>query len=193
MQMKSVSCVNAGRQNSYATGTSGTRANTLGTGGNYSGQQRVVKCFNCQGEGNGKVLNEEELEFLADPGIAKGPVTQSIITHNATYQADDLDAYDFDCNEISTAKAVLMTNLSSYGSDVLSEVPIFEVPISGQKMPYSEPSHFVEHSKIEIHSDSNIISYSQYLIESQTAAVHDTNFSAQQDALILYVFDQLSN
>ncbi|GJS41826.1 retrovirus-related pol polyprotein from transposon TNT 1-94 [Tanacetum coccineum] len=114
------------------------------------GQQRVMKCFNCPGEGhmarhclkpkrkrdvtwfrdkvllveaqgNGKVLNEEELEFLADPGITEGPFTQSVITHNAAYQADDLDAYDSDCDEISTAKAVLMVNLSSYGSDVLFE------------------------------------------------------------------------
>ncbi|GJS29069.1 reverse transcriptase domain-containing protein [Tanacetum coccineum] len=217
-----------GRQNSYAAGTSGTRANTSGTGGNYSGQQRVVKCFNCQGEGhmarqcpkpkrkrdatwfrdkvllveaqgNGKVLNEEELEFLADPGIAEGPVTQSVITHNAAYQADDLDAYDSDCDEISTAKAVLMANLSSYGSDVLSEVPISDntnndmLNQSVQEMPYSEPSHFVEHPENEIHSDSNIILYSQYLIESQNAAVQDTNSSAQQDALILSVFEQLSN
>ncbi|GJY74374.1 putative ribonuclease H-like domain-containing protein [Tanacetum coccineum] len=111
-----------GRPNSYAAGTSGTRANTLGTRGNYSGQQRVVKCFNFQGEGNGKVLNEEELEFLADPGIAEGTVSQSVITHNAAYQADDLDAYDSYCDEISTAKAVLMANLSNYGYDVLSEV-----------------------------------------------------------------------
>ncbi|GKE22685.1 hypothetical protein Tco_1434197 [Tanacetum coccineum] len=59
-------------------------------------------------------------EMLLDPGIAEGPVTQSIITHNAAYQVNDLDAYDFDCDEISTAKAVLMANLSSYGSDVLS-------------------------------------------------------------------------
>ncbi|GJU82066.1 retrovirus-related pol polyprotein from transposon TNT 1-94 [Tanacetum coccineum] len=114
------------------------------------GQQRVVKCFNCQGEGrmarqcpkpkrkrdatwfrdefllveaqvNGKVLNEEELEFLADPGIAEDPVTQTVITHNATYQADDLDAYDSDCDDFSTAMTILMANLSSYGSDVLSE------------------------------------------------------------------------
>ncbi|GJZ44696.1 hypothetical protein Tco_0591951 [Tanacetum coccineum] len=70
---------------------------------------------------NGKLLNEEELEFLADPSIAEGPVTQLVITHNASYQADDLDAYDSNYNEISTAKAVLMANLSSYGSDVLSE------------------------------------------------------------------------
>nr|GEX31441.1 hypothetical protein [Tanacetum cinerariifolium] len=36
-------------------------------------------------------------------------------------QTDDLDAYDSDCNDISSAKAVLMTNLSSYCSDVFSE------------------------------------------------------------------------
>nr|GFB57925.1 hypothetical protein [Tanacetum cinerariifolium] len=45
-----------------------------------------------EAQGSGKVLNEEELEFLADPGIAKGPVTQTVITHNAAYQADDFDA-----------------------------------------------------------------------------------------------------
>ncbi|GJT73271.1 retrovirus-related pol polyprotein from transposon TNT 1-94 [Tanacetum coccineum] len=151
--------------------TSGTRTNTSGTGGNYSGKQRVVKCFNCQGEGhmarqcpkpkrkrdatwfgdkvllveaqgNGKVLNEKELEFLADPGIAEGPVTQLVITHNVAYQADDFYAYNSDCNEISIAKVVLMANLSSYDLDVLFE---------------------------------------------------DTNSSTQQDAMILSVFEQLSN
>ncbi|GKD24668.1 hypothetical protein Tco_1230882, partial [Tanacetum coccineum] len=129
-----------------------------------------------EAQGNGKVLTEEELEFLADPGIAEGLVTQSVITHNAAYQADDLDAYDSDYDDISTAKAVLIANLSSYGSDVLSKVPISNtnndmLNQSVQVMPYSEPSHFVEHSENEIHSDSNIIMYSQYLIESQTAAV----------------------
>ncbi|GJS27251.1 hypothetical protein Tco_0487871 [Tanacetum coccineum] len=86
----------------FAEGTSGTKANISGIGGNNSSQQRVVKCFNCQGE--------------------EGPVAQTVITHNATYQADDLDAYDSDCDDFSTAKAVLMANLSSYGSDVLSEI-----------------------------------------------------------------------
>ncbi|GJR20481.1 integrase, catalytic region, zinc finger, CCHC-type containing protein [Tanacetum coccineum] len=196
--------------NSYAAGNLGTRANTLGIRGNYLGQQRVVKCFNCQREGHmarqcpkpkwkrdatwfrekvlfveaqgtGKVLNEEELKFLADPGIVEGPVTQSVITHNVTFQEDDLDAYDSNCDEISTAKAVLMANLSSYGSDVLSEVPISDNTNNDMlnqivpKMPYSEPYHFVEHPENEIHN------------------VQDTNSSAQQDALILTVFEQLSN
>ncbi|GKD25207.1 hypothetical protein Tco_1231421 [Tanacetum coccineum] len=44
---------------------------------------------------------------------------------NVAFQTDDLDAYDSDCDDISSAKVVLMANLSSYDSDVLSEVPHF--------------------------------------------------------------------
>ncbi|GJS61071.1 retrovirus-related pol polyprotein from transposon TNT 1-94 [Tanacetum coccineum] len=152
-----------------------------------------------EAQGNGKVLNEEELEFLADLGIAKGPVTQSVITYNAAYQAGDLDAYDSDCDEISTAKAVLMANLSSYGSDVLFEVPYsdntnnYMLNQSVQEMSYSEQPHLVNYPENEITSDINIIPYSRYLLETQNAAVQDTNSSGQQDALILSVFEQLSN
>ncbi|GJW33622.1 retrovirus-related pol polyprotein from transposon TNT 1-94 [Tanacetum coccineum] len=34
---------------------------------------------------------------------------------------EDLDTYDSDCDDISNAKAVLMDNISNYGSDVISE------------------------------------------------------------------------
>ncbi|GKB13174.1 hypothetical protein Tco_0847097 [Tanacetum coccineum] len=47
---------------------------------------------------------------------------QTVITHNVSYQADDLDAYDSDCDELNSAKVALMVNLSHYGSDALSEV-----------------------------------------------------------------------
>nr|GEZ48828.1 hypothetical protein [Tanacetum cinerariifolium] len=91
-----------------------------------------------EAQGSGKVLNEEELEFLADPGVAE-------------------------------AKTVFMANLSSYRSNVLSKVPYFEnthndmLNQSVQDMPYSEHTHL------------------------------DTNSSTQQDAMILFVFKQLSN
>nr|GEY55392.1 hypothetical protein [Tanacetum cinerariifolium] len=64
---------------------------------------------------------EEELEFLADPGIAETSSTQYAVTNNAAYQADDLDAYDSDCDELNLAKITLMVNLSHYGSDNLAE------------------------------------------------------------------------
>nr|GEV35568.1 hypothetical protein [Tanacetum cinerariifolium] len=69
-----------------------------------------------------KNLCERVQLLMQDRGVAEGPVTQMIITHNAAYQADDFDACDSDCDDFSTAKAILMANLSSYGSDVLSEI-----------------------------------------------------------------------
>ncbi|GJS59099.1 retrovirus-related pol polyprotein from transposon TNT 1-94 [Tanacetum coccineum] len=120
-----------------------------------------------------------------------------LIMGNAAYQADDLDAYDSDCDELNTAKVALMANLSHYGSDALSEVHNHDNVNNDmtnqvvQAMPSSEQSNVVNHSETEITSDSNIIPYSQYLIESQQVVVQNSNSSAQQDDLILSVIEQL--
>nr|GFA26473.1 hypothetical protein [Tanacetum cinerariifolium] len=123
--------------------------------------------------------------------------TQTVITHNAAYQADDLDAYDSDCDELNTSKVELMANLSHYDSDDLAKVHNHDnvnhtvINQVVQAMPFSEQSNIMNHSGIEITSDSNIISYSQYVNESQQAAVQNSNSPAQQDALILSVIEQL--
>nr|GFC07403.1 hypothetical protein [Tanacetum cinerariifolium] len=119
-----------GRQNNMLTGSSRSFASGLG---GTSGKQRLVVCYNCKGEGhmskqctkpkrkrdaewfkdkvllvqaqaNGQVLQEEELEFLADPGTTESSSNQIVITNNAAYQANDLDAYDSDCDELNSAK-----------------------------------------------------------------------------------------
>nr|GEY72804.1 integrase, catalytic region, zinc finger, CCHC-type, peptidase aspartic, catalytic [Tanacetum cinerariifolium] len=72
------------RQNFVSAGSS--RPFTSGSGGAL-GKQR-----------------EEELKFLADPGTAESSINQTVITNNAAYQADDLDAYDSDfvtCTKIN--------------------------------------------------------------------------------------------
>nr|GFB89277.1 hypothetical protein [Tanacetum cinerariifolium] len=46
---------------------------------------------------------------------------QNVVTTNAAYQADDLDAYDSDCDKLNSAKIAIMANLSHYGSDNLAE------------------------------------------------------------------------
>nr|GFB89507.1 hypothetical protein [Tanacetum cinerariifolium] len=74
-----------------------------------------------QAQANGQVLQDEELESIADPGTPKSSSNQIFITNNAAYQADDLDAYDSDCDEINSAKIALMANLSHYGSNNLAE------------------------------------------------------------------------
>nr|GEU79891.1 hypothetical protein [Tanacetum cinerariifolium] len=126
-----------------------------------------------QAQANGQILHEKELAFLADPGILEGQATQSVLTHNAAYQADDLDAYESDCDELNTAKVVLMANLSHYGSDALAEVHNPDnmdnhmINNVMQVIPSSKQSNIVNHSETEITSDINIIPYSQYVQESQ--------------------------
>ncbi|GKB98273.1 hypothetical protein Tco_0984410, partial [Tanacetum coccineum] len=179
-----------GRQNSFATSTS--RTYTPEASRSNSGKQRTVIS-----QANGQILHKEELEFLADPGTAEGQATQTVITHNAAYQADDLDAYDSDCDELNTAKVSLMPNLSHYGSDALAEVHNPDnvdnnmINQGVQVIPSSEQSNVVNHSETEITSDINIIPYSQYVTESQQATIQNSNSSARQDALILSVIEQL--
>ncbi|GJW18216.1 hypothetical protein Tco_0025652 [Tanacetum coccineum] len=173
-----------GRQISFATGTS--RTYTPGASGSNSRKQRTVICYNykwedkvllVQAQENGQILHEEELEFLADPGIAESQATQTVITYNAAYQADDLDASDSDCDELNTAKVALMANLSHYGSDALGEVNNHDNVNNNlmnqvmQAMPSSEQSSVVNNSETKITSDSNIIPYSHYVKESQQAAI----------------------
>nr|GFC12114.1 hypothetical protein [Tanacetum cinerariifolium] len=139
-----------GRQNHMSAGSS--RPFASGSGGT-SGRQRVILCYNCKGEGHmakqctkpkrkhdaewfkdkvllvqaqasGQVLQEEELDFLADPGTAESSTNQTVVTTNAAYQADKLDAYDSDCDKLNSAKVALMSNLSHYGSDNLAEVAL---------------------------------------------------------------------
>ncbi|GJX20860.1 retrovirus-related pol polyprotein from transposon TNT 1-94, partial [Tanacetum coccineum] len=178
------------RQNLFGAGSSGTKS----TG------QRVVKCFNYQGEGhmakqclkpkrkrhvswfwenvllveaqaNGQILHEEELAFLADPGIAEGQATQPVITYNAAYQANDLDTYDSDCDELNTTKIALMVNLSHYGSDALAEVN--------------------NHDNVNNNLMNQVVQAMPSFELSSVATIQNSNSFAQQDALILSVIEQL--
>nr|GEV16412.1 retrotransposon protein, putative, unclassified [Tanacetum cinerariifolium] len=92
---------------------------------------------------------------------------KNVITHNAAYQADDLDAYDSNCDEINSAKIVLMENLAHYGSDDLAEV-------------YNQDN--VTH---------NVINQDVQAMPLSEQSNINSNFSAQQDELILYVIAQL--
>nr|GEX03309.1 hypothetical protein [Tanacetum cinerariifolium] len=74
---------------------------------------------------NGRVtiqpIQGRQNSLTVDPRIAETQSSQYVFTNNAAYQADDLDAYDSDCDEINSAKIAFMVNLSHYGSDNLVE------------------------------------------------------------------------
>ncbi|GJY58694.1 retrovirus-related pol polyprotein from transposon TNT 1-94 [Tanacetum coccineum] len=140
-----------GRQWQNYSGTTYKSNATSSRGNTTSGQARDVRCYNCQGEGHmarkctqpkrprnaawykekamlaealeaGQILDEEQLVFLADPRILADQA-QTIIPHNVAFQTEDLDTYDSDCDDLSTTQAVLMANISNYGSDIILEVP----------------------------------------------------------------------
>nr|GFD01718.1 hypothetical protein [Tanacetum cinerariifolium] len=140
---------------------------------------------------------EEELDFLADPGTAESSTNQTVVTINAAYQADDLDAYDSDCDELNSEKVALMGNLSYYGLDNLAEVnnqnymPNHLIPQEMQVPSTSEQSTILAQSNTESTSDSNIISYSKYMNESQYNTVQNSTLHALEDDLILSMIEQL--
>ncbi|GKA78911.1 integrase, catalytic region, zinc finger, CCHC-type containing protein [Tanacetum coccineum] len=140
---------NEGRQTSLAAGT--LRTYTPRASGSNFGKQRTVICYNCKGEGHmskqcTKPKKKQDDSWFKDK-VLLVQAQASVITHNAAYQADDLDAYDSD----------------NVNNDMTNQVV--------QVMPSSEQSNVVNHSETEITSDSNIIPYSQYLIESQQIAL----------------------
>nr|GEY00792.1 hypothetical protein [Tanacetum cinerariifolium] len=112
----------------------------------------------------GQILDEEQLAFLADTWVPDGQVVQIIIPNNTAFQTEDLDTYDSDCDDISNAKAVLMANISNYGYDVISEVPLSETYLNDMEnqnvlaMQDLKQPPAMEFTDNEIHSDSNIIS-----------------------------------
>ncbi|GJT93986.1 retrovirus-related pol polyprotein from transposon TNT 1-94 [Tanacetum coccineum] len=184
-----------GRQTTYAAGT--TRKYTPGASGSNTGKQRTIICYNCKGEGHiakqctkpkrkrdetwfndkvllvqaqagGQALTEEEIAFLADPGLPDIQTSQTVITHNAAYQANDLDAYDSDCDELNSAKIALMANLSRTGSNALTEV------LNPDNLNY------------------DLFNQSEQIMTSFEQSNDNPNSSAQQDVLILSMFEQLS-
>ncbi|GKF09244.1 hypothetical protein Tco_0043468, partial [Tanacetum coccineum] len=190
-----------GRQGQNYFGTT-YKSNATRSRGNFtSGQEIVVKCYNCQGKGHmarqctqpkrsrnaswykqkamlakaqeaGPILDEEQLAFLADPRIPASQA-QTIIPRNAAFQTEDLNTYDSDCDDLSKAQAVLMANISNYGSDVILEVPNFETYLndmdnqSVHALKNFEQLLVMDFTDNEISSDSNIIPYSQYVQETQ--------------------------
>ncbi|GJW22618.1 hypothetical protein Tco_0033240 [Tanacetum coccineum] len=183
-----------GRQIFVAAGT--TKTYTPAASGSNSGKQRTVICYNYKGEGhmskqctkpkrkrddswfkdkvllvqaqaNGQILHEEELAFLADPGIAE------------------------DCDELNTAKVALMTNLSHYGSDALAESSVVnhsenEITSDSNIIPYSQyvkesQQTAVQNSNSSVQPDALILYKAQQLVPK----LYDGNVIKNTSAIVI--------
>nr|GEZ11359.1 hypothetical protein [Tanacetum cinerariifolium] len=146
-------------------------------------------------------MDKEQMAFLGDNRdiITISQVSQEILTL-AAFQTNNLDAFDSDCDEAPSTSVVLMAKLSSYDSDVLSDVPTHENYLenhvtdqNAQETQYSKQPVFNTDTYIDITSDSIMISYEQYLKETKNTVVQNTSSSAQQDAMIMSVIEEMTN
>ncbi|GJU23417.1 hypothetical protein Tco_1156759 [Tanacetum coccineum] len=109
------------------------------------------------------VLDEEQMAFLADNGDTSTTSQKSQeIPTPASFQTDDLDAFDSDYDEAPSASSVLMANF--------------------------------HHMILELsQSESNMISYEQYLNETENMVVQDTSSSSQHESMIMSVIEEMHN
>ncbi|GJX62579.1 retrovirus-related pol polyprotein from transposon TNT 1-94 [Tanacetum coccineum] len=143
-----IACLNKGRQGQSYSGT-GYKGNANSSGGNNAiGQARVVKCYNCQGEGHmarqctqpkqprnatwykdkamlaeaqeaGKFLDEEQLAFLADPGVPDGQAEKANKEHNNESVTAEQERYK---ERVKTFKQCLNIDLSSREKMIDSQI-----------------------------------------------------------------------
>nr|GEX72100.1 hypothetical protein [Tanacetum cinerariifolium] len=103
------------------------------------------------------------------------------------------------CDDLSSAKAILIANLSSCDPEVLSQVSYSDSYLNDminqdvQEIQYSEQTHVDDFEDNKIHSGTNIILYSQYLQESQDVVIQDTNPSKLNDLLVLSLVKQMTD
>nr|GEU59164.1 hypothetical protein [Tanacetum cinerariifolium] len=121
---------------------------------------------------------QQTLSYVGNWSTGLGAYT---LFNNAIFQSDVIHSYDSDCDDLPLEQATLMANLSNHNSDVIFEVPtyntchdnnVFEQNI--QEMQDCEQKAFFDDSNDEFISESNMISYEQYLKENGSKVVHIT-------------------
>ncbi|GJV06810.1 retrovirus-related pol polyprotein from transposon TNT 1-94 [Tanacetum coccineum] len=178
------------------------------------GQARQIKCYNCNAKENEVALDEEQLLFLAggqdnaiDEDMDEQPVQDLALNVDNVFQADDCDAFDSDADEAPTVQTMFMANLSSadpiydiagpsYDSDILSEVhdhdhyqdAVYEHHEEHEMHDDVQPTYVVD-SLADYTSDSNMISYDQYVKDNAVSVVQSNVSSGPNDAYMMIFND----
>ncbi|GJR57016.1 hypothetical protein Tco_1499178 [Tanacetum coccineum] len=179
-----------------------------------AGQGKTIKCYNCNGIENGVDLDEGQLLFLAggqtntfDDKVNEGPVQDMTQNKDNIFQADQCDVFDSDVDEAPTTQSMFMANLSSadlvydeagpsYDSDTLFEVQDHDYCLDNMNESHEEheihndvqPNDVVD-SDTEYTSNSNIISYEQYVQDNEDQVVHSDVSSVPNDAVMIITND----
>nr|GEW38608.1 retrovirus-related Pol polyprotein from transposon TNT 1-94 [Tanacetum cinerariifolium] len=167
-----------------------------------------------QAQENGVTLDEERLLFIAggqdnvvDDDVDEQHIQDLALNVDNVFQADDCDAFDSDVNEALTTQTMFMANRSSaypvydeagpsYDLDVLSEVRdhdhcqdvICEHHKVHEMHDDVQPNYVVDfHTGYT--SDSNMISYDQYVKDNAVQVVQSDVFTVPNDAYMMILND----
>ncbi|GKB64403.1 hypothetical protein Tco_0920589 [Tanacetum coccineum] len=159
------------------------------------------------------VLHEDQQHFLADILEEMDSDCNDLQLHNTSnFKADHIDAYDSDCDDEATSCAIFMASLSPTGSingdivgpyynlNILSEVPHYDTYQENdvlnyvvQEMEYTELLVSNNDSYDELTSDSNVISYSDYMFTIENDVAQYVPLPEQNNGMILSVIEQMQS
>ncbi|GKC35374.1 hypothetical protein Tco_1047758, partial [Tanacetum coccineum] len=143
-----------------------------------AGQGKPIKCYNCNGIENGVDLDEEQLLFLAGG------------------QTNTFDDETMFMAYLSSADPVYDEAGPSYDSDTLYEVQDHDNCLDNMNESHEEhemhndvqPNDVVD-LDTEYTSNSNIISYEQYVQDNEDQAVHSDVSSVPNDSIMIITND----
>ncbi|GJR26466.1 hypothetical protein Tco_1102698 [Tanacetum coccineum] len=148
---------------------------------------------------NRAVLDEEQLLFLAGEQVTNfdDDVDDLALNVDHVFEADLCDAFDSDVDEGPTTQTMFMANLTSeeakpsYDSNIPSEVQDREYNSDCEDKYHEvhEMQSDVQHNSVvdfdaDYTSDSNIISYDQYVEDNEEHVVQSNVSSVRNDALM---------
>nr|GFA62214.1 hypothetical protein [Tanacetum cinerariifolium] len=182
---------------------------------NVQGQARQIKCYNYNGIWH-IARNCSQLKRPQNSNYYKGKMLLMQAQENGValdekqllfLTADDCDAFDSDVDEAPMAQTMFMVNLSSadpvydeagpsYDSEILSEVhnhdhyqdAVCEHHEEHKMRDNVQPNHIVD-SHADYTSDSNMISYDQYVKDNTVPGVHSNVSSVPNDAYMMMCND----
>ncbi|GJY10900.1 integrase, catalytic region, zinc finger, CCHC-type containing protein [Tanacetum coccineum] len=170
------------------------------------------KMLLAQAQEAGVVFNDEKQDFLADSLEETDDCEDLQLQATVNFKVDHVDAYDSDCDDEAMANVIFMASLSPvgsinddtvephYDSDILSEVPHYNtyhdtdvLNSSVQEMGYIESIVSNNESYDELTSNSNVISYADYMVTIGHDVDNYVPPPLQNNDMILSVIEQIKS